>query len=80
MFLQNDVNTKGNTQWFNFNVYNTKANSTVKFNIINFIKKDSLFNYGMLPAVYSYKNQKKENIGWHRDGVNVSYNKGNLTK
>lgn len=53
--MQNDINSNGNTQWFFFQVRNTTAKNSVKFNILNFTKKDSLFNYGMKIAVYSEK-------------------------
>ena len=47
LMLQNDVNSKGNTQWFYFSVTNTTAKLNVRFNILNFSKPDSLFNHGM---------------------------------
>ena len=53
--LQNDVNTSGNTQWFFFRVQNTRRNHTCTFNIMNFTKPDSLFNFGMKVSVYSEK-------------------------
>eukprot|EP00826_Nyctotherus_ovalis_P030199 TRINITY_DN2401_c0_g6_i1.p1 TRINITY_DN2401_c0_g6~~TRINITY_DN2401_c0_g6_i1.p1 ORF type:complete len:147 (-),score=37.85 TRINITY_DN2401_c0_g6_i1:217-657(-) len=37
LFMQNDVNTQGFTQWFFFQVGNTTAKSSVKFNILNFV-------------------------------------------
>lgn len=37
LLMQNDVNTEGYTQWFYFQVSNTTAKSSVKFNIINFV-------------------------------------------
>lgn len=37
LFMQNDVNTQGFTQWFYFQVSNTRARSSVKFNILNFV-------------------------------------------
>jgi len=51
--MQTDVNTQGYTQWFYFRVMNTTKSSTVKFNILNYTKNDSMFNYGMKIAVYS---------------------------
>ena len=51
--LQNDINTNGHTQWFFFQVKNTRKNNTVKFNIMNFTKPDSLFNFGMKVCIYS---------------------------
>ena len=47
LLLQNDINTNGHTQWFYFRVSNTRENMKIKFNILNFAKPDSLFNYGM---------------------------------
>jgi hypothetical protein len=37
LFMQNDVNTEGYTQWFYFQVSNTKARTSIKFNIVNFV-------------------------------------------
>lgn len=39
LVLQNDINTKGFTQWFNFKVHNKKNNFVAKFNIVNLVKK-----------------------------------------
>jgi hypothetical protein len=44
------------TQWFYFRVTNTRKNQSYKFNIVNLIKPDSLYNQGMKPLVYSKKN------------------------
>ena len=43
------------TQWFYFRVTNTKKNQIYKFNIVNLIKPDSLYNNGMRPLIYSKK-------------------------
>ena len=53
LLMQNDINTNGHTQWFFFQVKNTRKNNTVKFNIMNFTKPDSLFNFGMKVCIYS---------------------------
>ena len=55
LLLQNDVNTSGHTQWFFYKVSNTKKSQKVRFNILNFAKPDSLFNYGMKVLIYSEK-------------------------
>ena len=39
-------------------------------------KRDSLYNYGMLPLVYSVKQAKKEAKGWQRCGIDVCYYQG----
>jgi hypothetical protein len=54
------------TQWFYFRVTNTKKNQIYKFNIVNLIKPDSLYNNGMRPLIYSKKVAEQKSIGWHR--------------
>jgi hypothetical protein len=55
LLMQNDINTNGYTQWFFYQVKNTRKNVNVTFNIMNFTKPDSLFNYGMKVSIYSEK-------------------------
>jgi len=37
LYLQDDINTQGNTQWFFFSVSNTRKSSTIIFKIKNFV-------------------------------------------
>jgi hypothetical protein len=53
LVLSNDVNSLGGTQWFYFSVEGMQQNIDYIFNIVNFTKSDSLFNYGMKPVIYS---------------------------
>jgi hypothetical protein len=49
------------------------------FSVVNFTKSDSLFNYGMAPAVYSSAENKcahEVEKGWRRQGKDVTYRKG----
>jgi hypothetical protein len=49
------------------------------FSVVNFTKSDSLFNYGMAPAVYSLAENKCTlgvEKGWRRQGKDVIYRKG----
>lgn len=46
------------------------------FNVVNFTKSDSLFNYGMCPVAYSTLMQKKNGTEWFRIGKDVVYKKG----
>lgn len=67
--MSNDVNSMGNNQWFYFSVENMIPDRDYTFSVVNFTKSDSLFNYGMAPAVYSMAENK--NIfgvekGWRR--------------
>ena len=55
LILHNDTNTYGHNQWFFFRVQSLKPHQTVRFSILNLIKSDSLFNYGLKPMVYSEK-------------------------
>ena len=79
--MQNDINTNGHTQWFFFQVKNTRKDMTVKFNIMNFTKVDSLFNFGMKVSIYSQAaangicrdDGQHERQGWFRGGEKISY-------
>ena len=74
LILQNDINTNGHTQWFFFRVANTYKGRTVKFNILNLAKPDSLYNYGMRILSYSAcARQSNDELGWHRIGHNINY-------
>jgi cytosolic carboxypeptidase protein 2/3 len=79
LLMQNDTNTKGHTQWFYYKVANYQA-GPVKFNIINFSKKDSLFNYGMRVLTYSEKAYKTSKTGWCRGGRDISYYSNGIPK
>ena len=37
LILQNDTNTNGCTQWFNFKVTNKQHNFVARFNIVNLV-------------------------------------------
>ena len=81
--MSNDTNSTGNNQWFYFSVEEMIVNKEYTFNVVNFTKNDSLFNYGMAPAVYSVQENKGvlgQEKGWKRKGTNVSYKKGKLPR
>lgn len=71
--MQNDINTKGNNQWFFFMVKNVPKGLTIKFNIVNLTKKYSLFDQGMKPYVFSLIRFEKRKVGWVREGTKVGY-------
>jgi cytosolic carboxypeptidase protein 2/3 len=52
----------------------------VKFNILNYSKGDSMFNYGMKVAIYSERKAAAQDVGWHRGGTDISYFKNNIRK
>ena len=73
LYLEFDISTKKHTQWFYFSVKNYKSNHQVKFNIVNLMKYDSLYNNGLKPAVYSEKDFNESGLRWHRAGEEISY-------
>ena len=79
LLMQNDINTKGHTQWFYFGV-SIFTKKSVKFTILNFSKKDSLFNAGMEVLVHSSKMHKANNAGWYRSGRDISYFANNISR
>jgi hypothetical protein len=67
--MSNDVNSIGNNQWFYFSVDKLIPDRDYTFSVVNFTKSDSLFNYGMAPAVYSMAENKSifgVEKGWRR--------------
>ncbi|XP_067840829.1 uncharacterized protein [Heptranchias perlo] len=73
LMLAVDMFTNRHTQWYYFRIQNTMAGVTYKFKIVNLLKKDSLYNYGMKPLVYSEKDAKEQRIGWFRSGHHITY-------
>ena len=67
-----DTETETSTQWYYFSVQN-KNRGDVRFNILNFIKNDSLYNEGMQPLVWSDQAKLWDRIGWVRDGSEIRY-------
>lgn len=80
LLLQNDINSKGHTQWFFFKVVNMRTGVRYKFNIVNFVKPDSLFNHGMQSLVYSIKGYKERGQGWQRGGADYLYYQNGLMR
>ena len=73
LIMRADVNTTDHSQWFLFSISNVKKTVSYSFNIVNCIKADSMFNYGMQPLIYSKKREKERGIGWRREGEKISY-------
>lgn len=81
LVLSYDYNTSGHTQWFYFKVISKlKAGSRVTFNIVNLMKPDSLYNYGMKPCVFSLAKQKATGTGWHRACDTISYSRNSILR
>lgn len=52
----------------------------VKFNILNFSKPDSLFNFGMKVSAYSEKRATEQNESWYKTGENIKYFQNGIKK
>ena len=85
MVLRNDINTDGNIQWYYFSVkvdsimngVTTQFPLKVRFNLINMQKKDSLYNYGMKPCIFS--TASSADADWFNGGYDICYYKNGLT-
>ena len=80
LILKPDYGTRGNTQWYYFRVQNTRPNRTYRFNIINLLKPDSLYNHGMQPLMYSEIEARKFGKGWYRNGKDVCYYQNSMKR
>lgn len=80
LILKPDYNTKVNNQWFYFKLSNTKKGRTYRFNIINLLKPDSLYNHGMQPLMYSDRDAMNSGKGWQRVGKDICYYQNNIIK
>lgn len=80
LVLSSDLYTNRHMQWYYFRVQNMVPGVTYKFNIINLLKNDSLYNYGMKPLLYSEHEAKVRGLGWKRAGSSISYYKTSLYK
>jgi len=79
LLIENDLNTYGYNNWFFFRFRN-HAKGRRRFNIVNFIKKTSFFNQGMLISIHSAKKSSQENIKWFKGGNKITFNTVNLLR
>ena len=92
MYMRVDSNTRGHHQWFYFKVENKEKVGTVKFNIVNFTKRQSLYMHGMRINVKSMldieerkaklpaeSGAKLPNDGWVKTGSNITYKLSKLS-
>ena len=73
LFLQNDTNTTGYSQWFFFRVKNGKKNQKINLNIMNFQRKTTKYSLGIKIWYYSKKKNQEKKIGWEHTSENVEY-------
>lgn len=80
LWVDFDTETKGYTQWYYFSVKNYKPGHCVRFNLVNLMKFESLYNAGMKPLVYSSNRHANDGLDWHRDGSAVSYYQNSIKR
>ena len=87
LYMRPDTNRTGKHQWFYFTVKN-KTKCRIKFNILNFSKRSSLYQQGMKVSVFSEMAtrrakkglEEEERLGWHKTGDLISYGMSKLTR
>ena len=80
LFLNDDTNSNGYTQWFFFRISNCKKGKKINLNIMNLHRKKSFYSNGIKVLYYSKKKFQKEKIGWHHTNEKVEYNSNFLYK
>ena len=80
LWLENDLNTKGHTQWYFFKVLYKdvalrvdKKSHIIKFNILNLAKTTSLYEVGMKPCIWSKRRNEADGTGWFFGGEEITY-------
>lgn len=73
LLLSPDVHLSNGLQWFYFQVSNMIAGQPYIFNIINFVKVNSQFNYGLQPVFFSVLDYIINCIGWRKSGEKIIY-------
>lgn len=59
---------------------NTRKDVEYKFNILNLMKSDSLYNQGLRVLMYSVKGHELEGQSWFRSGDEIVYFQNNIKK
>ncbi|XP_074854693.1 cytosolic carboxypeptidase 2 [Carettochelys insculpta] len=71
--LRPDLYTSKHTQWFYFQVRNTRKGIAYRFSIVNLTKAKSLYSLGMKPLLYSQREAQTSGVGWRREGSDIRY-------
>ncbi|KAF5294808.1 hypothetical protein FQA39_LY00292 [Lamprigera yunnana] len=73
LLLSPDTHSCNGYQWFYFQVSKMMAGAVYVFNIVNFVKINSQYNYGMQPVLFSVKDYMNRGTGWKRCGDKIIY-------
>lgn len=77
LFIHNDIGSFSQNHWYYFCATNPRKTS-ITFRILNMRKKDTLYQSGMLPAVYSKKSYHETGIKWQREAYNIQYTENSI--
>jgi len=96
LYMRPDTNTRGHHQWFYFRATSRSNLGPVRFNIVNFTKRRSLYENGMRVCVCSLKDKESqlssaktglsdspldaELAGWKRGGYDIKYQPSKLNR
>ncbi|KAK6643666.1 hypothetical protein RUM43_005176 [Polyplax serrata] len=80
LVLNSDVNSDRHHNWFYFEINNMDNTAPYIFNIVNFEKMNSQFNYGMKPILYSVQEALLGRPGWIRTGTDICYFRNSYQK
>jgi cytosolic carboxypeptidase protein 2/3 len=87
LWLENDLNTKGHTQWYYFKVIYKdialradKKSHKIKFSILNLAKTSSLYQVGMKPCIWSKRKNQADGTEWFRGGEEISYTQNDIPR
>ena len=75
LFMQNDINTKGSTQWFNLKVSN-KIRIKAKFRILNFV----IFCFNLVQTDFALSNGDESLVIGRWNGLETSRNSNYIFK
>ena len=94
LYMRPDTNVRGHHQWFYFKVTSRRKLGTVKFNIVNFTKRRSLYESGMKICYCNVTDKEfliqqakdkgetfdEEMIGWRKGCKNIKYESSKLNR
>ena len=90
LYMRPDTNTRSHHQWFYFRTIAGSNIGEVKFNVVNFTKSRSLYEYGMKVCVCSVREKERilsqnpkvdfDMAGWKRGGENIVYKSSHINR
>eukprot|EP00347_Sterkiella_histriomuscorum_P006626 403352049 len=83
LYIRNDSNAASNNQWFYYRIKVSDSqlkNQTIKMNIMNFTKPNSLFQQGMKVSIFSKQASRQRQLNWTYGGINIQYTRSEAEK